>query len=80
MYLVSFNWKLGNEKEITGYSKQMHPCLSKTQLKTTYRTKEFKEINWLPTKERAGQRVAAKIFRYLKRTLPFYVNELFVFS
>ena len=58
----------------------MHPFLSKTQLKTTYRTKEFKETNWLPTKERAGQGVTAKIFRYLKRISPFYVNELFVFS
>ena len=40
--------------------------------------KEFKEINWLPTKERAEQRIATKVFNYWKGTSPLYVNELFV--
>ena len=40
--------------------------------------KEFKEINWLLIKERVEQRVATIVFKYWKRTSPFYVNELFV--
>ena len=39
--------------------------------------KEFKEIYWLPTKERVDQRVATNIFKYWKGTSPFYVNEMF---
>ena len=31
--------------------------------------KEFKEINWLPTKERVEQRVATNIFKYIGREL-----------
>ena len=42
--------------------------------------KEFKEINWLQTKERVEQRVATNVFKYWKGTSPFYVNELFVLS
>ena len=41
-------------------------------------TKEFKEINWLQTKERTEQRVATKMFKYWKGTSPFYVNKVFV--
>ena len=41
-------------------------------------TKEFKKINWLPTKERVEQRIATKVFNYWKGTSPLYVNELFV--
>ena len=40
--------------------------------------KEFKEINWLSTKERVEQRAATEVFKYWKGTSPFYVNELFV--
>ena len=39
---------------------------------------EFKEINWLPTKERVEQRIATKIFNYWKGTSPLYATELFV--
>ena len=40
-------------------------------------TKEFKEINWLPTKgSRTTRRHKGLI--YWKRTLVFFVNELFV--
>ena len=42
--------------------------------------KEFKEINWLSTKERVEQRVSTTLFKYWKGTSPFYVNELFVSS
>ena len=42
--------------------------------------KEIKEKNWLLTKERVEQRVATIVFKYWKRTSPFYVNELFVSS
>ena len=30
--------------------------------------KEFKEINWLPTKKRVEQRIATEVFKYWKRT------------
>ena len=39
--------------------------------------KEFKQINWSPTKEKVEQRVHANIFKYWKGTLPFCVNVLF---
>ena len=61
----------------------MYPCLLKTmelKLKSRHhiRAKEFKDINWLPTKERAEQRAATNFFKYWKGTSPFYVNELFL--
>ena len=40
--------------------------------------KEFKEVNWLPTKERVEKPVATNVFKYGKGTSPFYVNKLFV--
>ena len=40
--------------------------------------KEFKKINWVPTKKRVEQRIATKIFNYWKGTSPLYVNEFFV--
>ena len=40
--------------------------------------KEFQEINWLSTKERVEQCVAANLFKYWKGTSLFYINELFV--
>ena len=40
--------------------------------------KEFKEINWLPTKERVEPPVVTKFFKYWKGTSPFCVNVLFV--
>ena len=36
--------------------------------------KEFKETNWLQTKERVGQFITAKFFKYRKGTSSFYVN------
>ena len=50
----------------------MYPFLFKTQRKITYRAKEFKKINWLPTKERVEQRIATKVFNYWKLTFPLY--------
>ena len=40
--------------------------------------KEFKEINWLPTKERVEQRIATMVFNHWNGTSPLYVNEPFV--
>ena len=42
------------------------------------RAKEFKKVNWLPTKERVEQRVATKAFEYWKGTSSFYANEIFL--
>ena len=39
---------------------------------------EFRQINWLPVKERAEQRIATSVFKYWKGTTPSYFNELFV--
>ena len=40
--------------------------------------KEFKKINWLPTKERVEQPVTTNIFKYWKGNSLLYVNKLFV--
>ena len=40
--------------------------------------KEFKGINWLPTKERVEQRVTTNVFKYWKGTPSFYVNKVSV--
>ena len=42
------------------------------------RTREFEGINWLPKKERVEQRIATNVFKYWKRTSPFYANDLCV--
>ena len=39
--------------------------------------KEFREINWLPTKERFEQCVCANIFKFFKNTSPTYTSELY---
>ena len=36
--------------------------------------KEFKEINWQPTKERVEKQTAIKVFKNWKGTLPFYIK------
>ena len=46
----------------------MYSLLFKTQLRQHIGAKVFKEINWLPTKERVEQCIATKIFNYLKGT------------
>ena len=58
----------------------MYPFLFKTQLKGHIGAQEFKEINWLPTKERIEQRIATNVFKYRKGTSPFYVDQLFAQS
>ena len=60
----------------------MLPFLFKTQLKAMQHigAKSFKELNWLPTKEGLEQHGGTNIFKYWKRTSPFYVDELFVSS
>ena len=39
--------------------------------------KEFKKINWLPTKERVEQRIATKVFNYWKGTSPLTFCPLY---
>ena len=58
-------------------NKYIHFCF-KLNSRLRIRAKEVQEINWLPTKERVDQHVATNVFKYLKGTSPFYVNELFV--
>ena len=39
--------------------------------------KEFREINWLPTKERFEQCVCANIFKFFKNMSTTYTSELY---
>ena len=39
--------------------------------------KEFREINWLPTKERFEQCVSANIFKFFKNMFLTYTSELY---
>ena len=39
--------------------------------------KEFRELNWLPTKERFEQRVCANIFKFLNNMSFAYTSELY---
>ena len=38
---------------------------------------EFKNINWLPTKDRVEQCIALNVFKYWKKTAPSYVYDLY---
>ena len=40
-------------------------------------TKEFKDINWLPTKERFEQCTATNVFKFFDNTTPSYMSEVF---
>ena len=42
--------------------------------------KEFREINWLPTKERFEQCVCANIFKFFNNMSPAYTSELYNLS
>ena len=44
-------------------NKCIHFCL-KLNSRQNIGDKEFKKINWLPTKERVQQRIATKLFNY----------------
>ena len=70
------NQKTRNRLQVT-QNKCIRFCL-KLNSRQHVGAKEFKKINWLPTKERVEQRIATKIFNHWKGTSPLYVNELFV--
>ena len=40
--------------------------------------KEFKNINWLPTKERFEQCTTAKVFNFFAGSAPSYMSEMFL--
>ena len=70
------NQKMRNKLQIT-QNKCIHFCLKLTS-RQHIRAKEFKKINWLPTKERVEQRIAIKVFNYCKGASSLNVNEVFV--
>ena len=70
------NQKMRNKLQVT-QNKYIRFCL-KLNSRQHIGATEFKKINWLPTKERVEQRIAAKVFNYWKGTSPLYVNEIFV--
>ena len=39
--------------------------------------KEFKQINWLPIRERFGQCICSTVFKFLNKNCPAYMNEMF---
>ena len=39
--------------------------------------KEFKDINWLPTKERFEQCTATNVFKFFDNSAPSYMSEMF---
>ena len=39
--------------------------------------KEFKDMNWLPTKERFEQCTAANVFKFFDNSAPSYMSEMF---
>ena len=60
------NQRMRNKLQVT-QNKYIHFCL-KLNSRQHIGAKEFKKINWLPTKERVEQRIAIKVFNYWKGT------------
>ena len=40
--------------------------------------KEFKNINWLPVKERVNQRICVTSYNFFKGISPYYMSEIFI--
>ena len=78
MFLGTTSKKMKKKIQVT-QNKYIRFCL---KLKSRHHigAKEFKEIVWLPTKERVQQRIVINVFKYRKGNLPFCVIELFVSS
>ena len=76
--MMYFVYPLINQKMRNKLQVNQNKCI-RFSLKLTSRhhigAKEFKEINWLQTKERV---VTINVFKYWTVTSPFYVSELFV--
>ena len=58
-------------------SKQMLRFCLKLKNRDHVGVKEFREINWLPTKERFKQCVCANIFKFFNNMSPAYTSELY---
>ena len=70
------NQKLKNKLQTT-QNKCIRFCLN---LDTRHHIgpNEFRNINWIPTKERVEQRIATSVFKYWNGNTPSYFNEIFV--
>ena len=74
LYLL-INQKMKNNLRVT---QNKSICFVKNSTQSNiYREKESKQANWLLTKERVEQRIAAKVFNYWEGASPLYLNELF---
>ena len=51
-------------------------CL-KLDNRTHIGANEFKEINWLPTKERVSQCICLNVFKFFNNMAPDYTSEIF---
>ena len=60
----------------TSQNKCIRFCL-KLGNRTHIGTEEFRNINWLPTKERFQQCVCVNILKYFKKTSPAYSSEIY---
>ena len=52
-------------------------CCLKLDNRAHIRANEFKEINWLPTKERVSQCICVNIFKFFNNMAPDYTSEIF---
>ena len=57
-------------------NKCIHFCLKRNS-RHHVGMREFREMNYLPTKEKVEQSASTKLFRYWKRNLLFSVSEVF---
>ena len=65
-----------SEKIQLSQNKCIRYCL-KLDNRTHIGADEFKEINWLPTKERVSQCICINILKFFNNVAPDYTSEIF---
>ena len=71
----SLNKRLLKKKQIS-QNKCIRYCL-KLDNRAHIGANEFKEINWLPTKERVSQCICVNVFKFFNSMAPDYTSEIF---
>ena len=61
----------------TAQNKCIRFCLDLNNTRVHGGIKEFKDINWLPIKERFEQLTATNVFKFFDNSAPFYMSEIF---
>ena len=78
--LLSLDWFLNKrltKKIQTAQNKCVRFCLNLNN-RAHIGIKEFKYINWLPTKERFEQFTTTKVFKFFDKSAPSYMSEMFL--